>query len=196
MAETDRLIPMLDEIVVLVEEFSALGDESVRMDAVVADLASGAGRFARIDPWTLAEHLGLDPDDNDDWGRSFYAYRTCMEDLGEDQPCAENVELLEREIPKSRFAELKARAATALKRGRSDMRLRKGERRLMEEKLTVQGEPSSDLVHISTVLETPSGEYLEFEGLVGDGGEVCELYGPYELGRGEGVDLDDYVCIG
>ncbi len=179
----------------LVNELLATGDEKARADAVVADLEKKNPRYAAIDAWTLAELLGLDPDDNADWGRSFYAYRTRMEDLGIDQPCAENIALLEGEVSKRRFAELKARAATALKPGRSDMRLRKDERRLMKERLTESENPGSSLICIGKTIETASGGWLEFEGLVGDGGDVFEFFGPYELARGEGVDLDDYICI-
>lgn len=75
------------------------------------------------------------------------------------------------------------------------MRLRKDERRLIEEKLTESESPGSDLICITKTVETPSGAWLEFEGLVGDGGEVFEFYGPYEIQSGEGVDLDDYVWI-
>ena len=179
----------------LVEELKGIGDEKALADTIAADLKRRNPRYAGIDAWTLAELLGLNPDDNYDWGRGFYASRTRMEDLGEEQPCANNIELLEGEIPKRRYAELKARAATALKRGRSDMRLRKDERLLMEEKLTEMENSGSSLICISKVVESPAGAYLEFEGLVGDGGDVFEFCGPYELARGEGVDLDDYVCI-
>jgi len=179
----------------LIKELQTIGYEKARANAIAADLDKKVPRYAALDAWTLAELLGLDPDDNADWGRSFYAYRTRMDDLGLDQPCAENIELLEGEIPKLRFTELKKRAAGALKRGRSDMRLRKEERRLMEKKLTESESPGSDLICITKTIETSSDGWLEFEGLVGDGGEVCEFYGPYEIDRGEGVDLDDYVCI-
>lgn len=179
----------------LIKELQTLGDEKALADAVATDMGKKNPRYAAVDAWTLAGLFGLDPDDNADWGRSFYAYRTRMQDLGLDQPCAENIEVLEGQIPKKRFDELKARAASALKRGRSDMRLRREERRLMEEKLTESENPGSDLIYISKSIETSSGDWLEFEGLVGDGGEVCEFYGPYEIDRCKGVDLDDYVWI-
>lgn len=90
----------------LIKELQAFGDEKALADTIVKDLEKKTPRYAAVDAWTLAELLGHDPDDNADWGRSFYAYRTRMEDLGLDQPCAENIELLEGEIPKRRFTEL------------------------------------------------------------------------------------------
>lgn len=179
----------------LIKELEDLDDEGARMDAVAADLWKKNPRYASIDASTLAELLGLDPDENADWGREFYASRTSVDDLGEDQPCAENIELLKGYVPADRYTELKARAQKALKSGGSDIRIRKEERRLLEEELTTRQSPFPHLVYISMNLESSSGECLEFEGVVGDGGEVCEFYGPYELMKGEGVDIDDYVCI-
>ena len=65
----------------------------------------------------------------------------------------------------------------------------------MEETLTEMENPSSSLIHVSESIVTSSGDYIEFEGVVGDEGDVCEFHGPYELARGEGVDLSDFVCI-
>ena len=179
----------------LIAELVGLADGKARLDAVAHDLSSGTLKFALIDPWSLARLLGLDPSDNGDWGRSFYVYRTRLDDLGLDQPGAENIKLLKGHIPAARYAKLESMASKAIKTGGDDIQLLKQEIEILEEQLTLEADPFSDLVHISTELETPSGDSLEFEGLVGDGGEVCELYGPYELARGEGVDLDDCVCI-
>jgi hypothetical protein len=179
----------------LVAELQEIGDHEARVEAISADLSSGILKYALIDVWTLADLLGLDPNDHADWGRSFYTYRNRMEDLDLDQPCAEHIKLLKGHITSDRYENLKARAEKALVSGGADIRIQKKERRLIEEILTEEDEPFSDMIHIMTTLETSSGDELMFEGLVGDGGDVCELYGPYELARGEGVDLDDYFCI-
>jgi hypothetical protein len=53
--------------------------------------------------------------------------------------------------------------------------------------------PSPDVIHISTSVEASCGGELEFEGLVGDGGEASDVCSPYDLINGLGIDLNEYI---
>ena len=52
-----------------------------------------------------------------------------------------------------------------------------------------------DVVHATTSLTSSSGEILEFEVCIGDGGEPFDAQTPYSLARGEGFDDSDHVWI-
>lgn len=183
----------------LIAELDSLADTQERIDLVAEDLMSGKNKFAPIDAWKLGELLGLDLNDTGDWGRSFYAYRQDIADSGCDHPYAEHIELLKGKIPAERYEELNRKANDILGADDSkklpDLRPRKKERQLLEDAYAEENAGTCGLDVASTSLNSTSGDSLEFQVSIGDGGVVDEAKSPYDIEKGDDIDLSDYVWI-
>src|ERR1700686_540924 len=91
----------------LIAELKALEADQERIDHVARDFSSGKCKYAILDEWKLGELLGLDFHDTGDWGRTFWAYRHEMKDeTSFKHPFAENIELLQGNIPDERYHQL------------------------------------------------------------------------------------------
>lgn len=179
------------------EELEELDEIQDRIDAVAKDLSSGRNRYSKIETWELGELLGLDFYETADWSKSYLAYLQTVDEQGFEHPIAENIELLKESVSAKRYEVLQTRAEKCLKAGRGDMRIRKKERELLNEKYTrVRADGWSSIVVASTSLEASEGAPLEFEACIGDGGEVSEVYSPYAVDNGKGFDFENYVEVG
>lgn len=179
------------------EELEELYEIQERIDAVAQDLSSGRNRYSKIETWELGELLGLDLDDTADWCKSYLAFLRSIDDQDFEHPVAENIELLEGEIPADRYEVLKSRAEKCLKAERGDMRIRKEERALLNEEYTRRrADGFSDFTVASKSLKASSGDLLTFVVCIGDGGDAFEGYSPYDDEEGRGVDYENYVEVG
>ena len=94
---------------IVASELNSIKDIQERIDVVAEDLNSNTCKYSILEGFELCEILGLDVDDNYDWGRGFYSHKINLDvHSGYQYPYAENVELLEGLIPKKRFKELSA----------------------------------------------------------------------------------------
>lgn len=183
-----------DELVVALE---SLEDIQQRIDLVARDFKSRRNTYAKIDAWTLGELLGLDFDDTGDWLRHCFVYRHELEDAGFDHPFAENVHLLEGQIPPERYRRLASLAEATEGNDKDDLPLTKKEVALIREAYVeahVAGSSCGmDVCH--TTLTSTGGIELDFEVCIDDSGESCDAKSPYDLRRGEGFDASDLVKI-
>ena len=174
----------------------ALEDPQERIDAVAEDLASGARRFAEIDPESLGELLEVyfeDAADSRDWQYMTLAQPMALADAGFTQPFAENLDLLEDLVPAKRYAEL-CSLAEALGED-EDLPLTPQEQRLLEHAYAEEhAEDGMTFGLARTTVEATDGTELRFEVTVGDAGDLEDLKGPYDEARF--TDPDDYLEIG
>jgi hypothetical protein len=134
------------------EKLRQIPDPQGRIDAVAADLEKQQRQFNRIDTWDLAAALSLQLDGP---ANCMKAIGKCsLDDYGE-SPAWENLELLEGRIPAARYAQLQSEGQEMLDGGGWQ-------------------------INQHTLMAT-DGEKLGFEVTQGDGGELTDLTGPYEI---------------
>ena len=178
----------------LVAELKAIGPDIKRIDRLIEDVESGGDRYANLTADELTCLVGLDLDDNADWGHCFLAYRRNLEDDGYDYPHAENIHLLEGQVETARFEELSAKADLILQSDKSnDLELDSKEFSLLKDAYAQSMVDCSDLILISNWVEGSDSKCLEFEAIIGDGGEVSDACTPYELRDGKGLDVSEYI---
>jgi hypothetical protein len=162
------------------EKLCQIPDPQGRIDAVAADLAKQRRQFNRINPWDLAEAFSLQLD----------GPANCMKAIGESSldnygelPAWENLELLEGRMPAARYAQLQTEGQEIVDGTRSaDITLKPEERQLMEVALAEKRMEDGAGWQINQhTLKATDGEELGFEVTQGDGGELTDLIGPYEI---------------
>jgi len=171
-------------------------DIQKRVDKVSEDFESGESTFAEIDAWKLGELLGLDWNDTADWSRSFWAFRTEIDEDEFKMPLAENVSLLESEIPKARYKFLMAKSAQILNGDHKlDLPLTKKEEKILRDAYARNCASESHFMLAETSVHSTAGEELYFQVCIGDGGEPFNACSPYDLASGGGCDLGDFVEV-
>ena len=188
----------------LIAELEAMPDIQQRIDVIAEDVSSETNRFRIINPWKLAELLGLDFEDNADWGRSSWARKACLKDDSFDHPYAENVELLEEAVPLERYEQLQSLAEDILNgddedehdAGDKDLPLTSEEIKLLEEEYSVaRADDTPCFEYISTSLTSSNGDCIYFAALVGDAGAVEDPESPYDLDGGPCFEPEDCVEV-
>ena len=163
------------------EKLCQIQDTQGRIDAVAADLEKQQRQFNGIDPWDLADALSLQLD-----GPAY-----CLKAIGKcsldncygESPAWENLELLEGRIPAARYAQLQTEGQEMVDGTRSaDITLKPEERLLLEVALAEKKMEDGGGWQINQhTLMATDGEALGFEVTQGDGGELTDLIGPYEI---------------
>ena len=178
----------------LVAELKALASVAERVDRITEDVDSGQDRYAKLSADELTDLVGLDLDDTEGWARSFLAYRRNLEDDFYEYPHAENIHLLEGQIEAARFEELSAKADMIIDNdGGDDLELEAKEISQLIDAYAQSMVDCSDLILISNWVEGSDSKCLEFEAIIGDGGEVSDACTPYELRDGKGLDVSEYI---
>jgi|GEM_PF-2819895 len=160
-----------------------------RVAAVAADFDSGADRFAEVDPYRLAELLGLHPEEFE--CRTLYGPRVSLDDYSD--PVHYFLAPLEGKVPQTRISELTKRSE-AYEKGEveSDAELSPSEIRIIEDSLSdEQLEDGGGWIVAQQTIESASGVELEFQAEIGDGGECFGCYGPYQIRDGKEADVED-----
>ena len=162
------------------EKLCQIPDTQGRIDVVAADLAKQKRQFNGIDPWDLADALSLQLD----------GPANCLKAIGESSldnygelPAWENLELLEGRIPAARYAQLQTEGREIVDGTRSaDITLKPEERQLLEVALAEKRMEDGGGWQINQhTLKATDGEELGFEVNQGDGGDLFDLTGPYEI---------------
>ncbi len=119
-----------------------------------------------------------------------------LPDSGFEHPFAEDVRLLEGKVPPGRYKKLSAWAqAIEEDSDRADLPLTREEADLLREAYAENNAGESDVTLATTTLRSAAGVELEFEVCIGDGGEAYEARSPYDLEKGKGLNVSDYVLI-
>ena len=178
----------------LIAELKALASVVECVNRITEDVDSGQDRYAKLSADELTDLVGLDLDDTEGWARSFLAYRRNLEDDFYDYPHAENIHLLEGRVETARFEELSAKADLILQSDKSnDLELDSKEFSLLKDAYAQSMVECLDLILISNWVEGSDSKCLEFEAIIGDGGEVSDACTPYELRDGKGLDISEYI---
>jgi hypothetical protein len=162
------------------EKLCQISDTQGRIDAVAADLKKQQRQFNGIDPWDLAAALSLQLNGP---ANCLKAIGKCSLDDYDESPAWENLELLEGRIPAARYAQLQTEGQEMVDGTRSaDITLEPEERQLMEVALAEKRMEDGGGWQINQhTLMATDGEELCFEVTQGDGGELTDLTGPYEI---------------
>ena len=162
------------------EKLRQIPDPQGRIDAVAADLEKQQRQFNGIDPWDLADAFSLQLDGPANCMKAIE--KGSLDDYGE-LPAWENLGLLKGRIPASRYAQLQTEGQEMVDGTRSvDITLKPEERQLLEVALAEKRmeDGAGWQINQHTLMAT-DGEALGFEVTQGDGGELTDLIGPYEI---------------
>lgn len=155
-----------------------------RVDAIAEDIkrAPRARRYVKVPVWTLAEDLlEIELEQPDDGASTQMYWRRDLDDEGGELPAFENLEFLRTIVSDTRFGALSAQGQRITSGRRStDLRLTSRETRLLEDMLALRRQAHAYLVN-TYVLTATDGTDIWFEAIQGDGGEISDLVGPYEL---------------
>jgi hypothetical protein len=181
----------------LIKELELLESDQHRIDCIRNDIDSKVLRYEDISFFKLSKLVGIDCDDPDSWGTRIYLAHKI--DLGESDflhPFAMNVSELEGFIPKTRFSELISDSSKILRNGRpgTDICLNHHERNIINEKYSTR-DGFSDIVLLSSRLESSCGNHLEFTASIGDGGDIEDTFSPYDIHFGRSFNFDDWVVV-
>ena len=164
---------------------------SARIAAVALDLDSGADRFAKVDPYKLAELLGLQPENFE--SRSKYGCRVSLDDYCDPIHCF--IAPLKGTVTEARIKEI-TEQSKAFEAGdaTSDAELTLSEKKTIEDYLTqLDLADGGGWIVATETIYSSTGIELEFEAEIGDGGECFGCYGPYQIRDGRGMNFDDLV---
>jgi hypothetical protein len=170
------------------EVLEQMENASARVAAVAKDFESGADRFAEVDPYRLAELLGLQPEEFE--SRTRYGYRVSLDDYCD--PIYYYLDPLEGKVAAERIKELTKRSE-AFEAGEvaTDAELTPSEKEIIEDALSEQQlEDGGGWIIATKTIKSASGVELEFQAEIGDGGECFGCYGPYQIGDGEGPEVE------
>jgi hypothetical protein len=163
------------------EKLCQIPDTQGRIDAVAADLEKDQRQFDGIDSWDLADALSLQLDGPANFMRAINELP--LDDLDHGFPAWESLELLEGRIPAKRYTELQAQVEKIVDGTLTgDIELNTDERKLMNVALAEQQMNDGAGWQINQhSLTATNGQEVEFEVNQGDGGELFDLTGPYEI---------------
>lgn len=180
----------------LIAELASLESTQARIDHVTSDLDSGTCRYECVEAWKLGEVLGIEWEDACwDWGTSYACRRTPEEDEAV-HPFAENISYLEGLVSKRRFQELKTGAAKAsTQKDGPDLKLTEKEVAKLKEAYAKSHADCASMIHFTRDVYASSGGGIEFEGCIGDGGEVYDVFSSYDHAKGKRFDLSEYISI-
>lgn len=179
-----------------IAQLLAMPSVQVRVDAIAEDLKRPRRqqRYAKVPAWELASDiLEIDLEDPDEGASTQMYWRRALEDMCGEMPAFENLTFLQTIVSASRFATL-SRQAERISAGTrsSDLRLTPRETRLLEDHLALEA-ASPAYLRNSYRLTATDGTDVWFEAIEGDGGDVSDVVGPYELQRrpprGESTDV-------
>ena len=171
------------------QKLESVDDIQDRIDLVAKDLESSKDRFKVIDPYELAELVGLQPGDGD-WSRTRFTPKVSLDDTFD--PRLHIIHHLEGKVPAERFAEIQA-AAERFDEGETevDVALTRRESEIIEDALSEENcKNGFGWVIASTTLVASDGTELEFEAEIGDGGDCFGCYGPYQIRDGNGASTE------
>jgi hypothetical protein len=164
------------------EKLCMIPSEQGRIDAVAADLKSKRRRFGKIDPSDLEEAFSIQLD-GPDCSHMTAISQCSLDDRCDEFPAWNHLELLRGRIAERRYKELKAQGQEiADGRRTKDITLRPRERRLMEEAIAKDDMANGGGWQINRhALRATDGTDVCFQVNQGDGGELFDLVGPYEI---------------
>ena len=183
------------------EFLNSLPTVEERINAIALDLKKFRKRFKNISPWDLAEALEIDFDDHANWSHASWGHKIKINDGDFEYPYAENIHYLENNLSKERFATIKAKALQIIDQaegtaGKDDafLNLTKEEKEIIENQYA--RENSSDALQTASLsLEASDGTSVDFQIVIGDGGDIEDAWGPYQLIKGKGFDSDKFILI-
>jgi len=181
-------------------DLTQIADYLDRVDAVDDDIQSGRMAFARIPAWELGELLGIEWEEAaTEWSHHFLSKRSSISDWNFEFPFAENVRLLECHITPERFLELKG-VADRIQSGDilEDLGLSNEEIHLLVEEFSLaeaRSGASETIVLAETFITSTKGNKLHFEVIIGDGGELEDPKGPFDLLAGKLLDRSLWIEV-
>ena len=170
-----------------------------RVVAVDRDVRSRRNQFADIDPFDLANALGVPQPDSPsgDWSFTGYAEKVSAEELaGTYTPVAEVVEFLRGHVTLARFRVLEKRFAEVDEQRPELGFLKSKERRIFEQIATerrLESNLSNGICRVASYSVRQRGIELEFEGDMEDDGHCLYLRTPYDKRRGNFHDRSNWV---
>ena len=140
--------------------------------------------------WLLGELLGLEIESIGNSHRTFWAFRKELDEGGFEHPYAENIELLEGRVSESRYRVISLEAKQVLEDpSRVDVGLRPDEIESLREAYAEKRADCPHFQYASESVRSTTGIELEFGVMISDAGDR-EVFSPYEIRAGKGVNFD------
>jgi hypothetical protein len=178
------------------EELCMIPDTQGRIDAVAADLKRNRRRFDKIDlddlEAALSFEFGVEASSNIQ-----AIWKVSLDEIEDEFPAWDHLELLQGQITSRRYEELKAQGQDIGDgRRNQDITLRPRERQLMEEAISRREmDAGNGWVYVRHEMQATDGTYLYFQCVRGDGGDMSDWVGPYEI-HDKGWPIPKEVIIG
>jgi hypothetical protein len=165
------------------EKLCMIPNTQGRIDAIAADLTRMRRRFDKIDLDDLAAALSLEQGYERSSNIQPAIWKVSLDEIEDEFPAWDHLELLQGQITRRRYEELKAQGQD-IEDGRrnQDITLRPRERQLMEDAISRREmDAGNGWLYVRDTLQATDGTYLHFQCVRGCGGDMSDWVGPYEI---------------